>query len=180
MPDSRNPKIRNRPPHVIAQSPAGMDAAAFPRSNVRFREPHMTTPWQPFREPLHHTLLRNGIIALAISAIIAWRWGGRWPVAFLVALWPTFGGHLLELLFLNALRPRLPAARAAHLAARLTLWFLGGIALSVLMAATLQALTGSARWIPWWAAGLGFVAIELLVHAVMQLRRLPNFYNGRG
>jgi hypothetical protein len=31
---------------------------------------------------------------------------------------------------------------------------------------------------PWWLGGAAFIGLELLVHALSQLRRYPNFYNG--
>jgi hypothetical protein len=141
-------------------------------------------PWQPYREPLRTTLLRNGAIALIVGAVLAARWGGlsRWPFATLLALWPSLGGHYVELLFLNILRPRLPTSRPIQIAARLATWFLGGIALSVAMSLTATALTHNSRpahWPLWWQAGLAFIAIELVVHLVLRLRRCPNFYDGR-
>ena len=81
----------------------------------------MTSPWQPFREPLRATLVRNGIIALVAGAVLA-RWQGglaRWPLLTLLLLWLSLGGHCVELWFLNFLRPRLPDARAAQVAFRL-------------------------------------------------------------
>jgi hypothetical protein len=32
----------------------------------------------------------------------------------------------------------------------------------------------------WWLASLVFVGIELGVHAILVIRGLPNFYDGRG
>jgi hypothetical protein len=63
----------------------------------------MTSQWQPYQEPLRTTLLRTGIIALVVGAVLARSWGGvaRWPAATLLALWPALGGHLVELWFLN-------------------------------------------------------------------------------
>src|SRR5438552_2402447 len=104
-------------------------------------EPPMTTttstipPWQPCREPLRTTLLRTGLIALAIGAILALPRGGlaRWPAATLIALWPALGGHFVELLFLNVLCPRLSASRGVQVVARLIVWFAGGILLLLAM-----------------------------------------------
>ena len=79
-----------------------------------------TSRWQPFHEPLRHTLLRNGAIAILVGAVIARFWGGlpRWPLVTLLALWPSLGGHWVEVWFLNWLRPRIPAARRVQVAAR--------------------------------------------------------------
>jgi hypothetical protein len=144
----------------------------------------MTSQWQPYREPLGVTLVRTGVIALVVGAVLALRWGGlsRWPVASLLVLWPSFGGHWVEIAFLNWLRPRLPAARAVQVAARIGAWFVGGAVLAICMVLTAMALAGfrPARWPAWWVGGLAFIAVELVVHLVLQLRGRPCFYDGRG
>jgi hypothetical protein len=85
--------------------------------------------WQPYREPLRVTVLRTITIALVAGVLVARFWGNghlRWPVATLVMLWPSFGGHWVELWFLNWLRPRLSSARVVQVAARVGVWFVGG------------------------------------------------------
>ena len=140
--------------------------------------------WQPFREPLRDTLLRTVGIALVAGGVIAHWWGGiaRWPLASTVMLWPSLGGHWLELWFLNWLRPRIPAGRGVQIAVRLALWFIGGLALGFAMHLTVIALTGRpmARWPAWWIAGLAFLGIELVAQAGLQFRGRPSFFNGRG
>jgi hypothetical protein len=134
-------------------------------------------------EPLLTTLKRNGAIALIAGVILAVRLGALalWPVAVLLMLWPTLGGHWVEVWFLNSLRPRLPTARAVQIAVRLVVWFIGGTGLAFAMQWTAMTLAGLelAHW-PWWFGGLAFIALELAVHLVLQLRTLPSFYNGRG
>jgi hypothetical protein len=138
----------------------------------------------PFREPLRATLLRTVTIALVAGAVLARSWGGlpRWPAATLLMLWPSFGGHLVDLWFLNWLRPRLPAAAEVQVGARLAVWFVGGTALALGMALTAMALAGfaPARWPALWLGGLAFIGIELVAHLALQLRGRPSFYNGRG
>jgi len=144
----------------------------------------VTPHWQPFREPLHTTLLRTGIIAIVAGGVLARFWGGlaRWPIATLLVLWPSFGGHWVEVWFLNWLRPRLPAARGVQVAARVGTWFFGGIGLALGMAltATAPARFLLAHWRVWWLGGLAFIGIELVAHLALQLRGRPSFYNGRG
>ncbi len=144
----------------------------------------MTSPWQPFREPLRATLVRNGMIALVAGAVLS-RWQGglaRWPMLTLLLLWLSLGGHLVELGFLNFLRPRLPAARAVQIGVRVVVWFIGGAALALGMKLTAMALGGfrSVQWPAWWRWGFVFIGIELVAHLVLQLRGRPSFYNGRG
>jgi hypothetical protein len=144
----------------------------------------MIPPWQPYREPLRTTLVRTVLIALIAGAVLALPRGGlaRWPTATLLMLWPSFGGHWVELWFLNWLRPRLSVARAMQIIARLAVWFVGGVGLAIGMGLTAKALAGfrPTRWPHWWIGGLAFIGIELVVHLALQFRGRPSFYNGRG
>jgi hypothetical protein len=147
----------------------------------------MTSRWQPYREPFSTTLARTGTIAAVLGALFAAlsRAGlSRWPQATLLMLWPALGGHFVEVVFLNHLRPRFPTARHVQITARIATWFLGGCLLMAAMHLTNHALGGSrpARWTwpqPWWLGGLAFIAFELVVHLILYLRRIPNFYDAR-
>jgi len=145
----------------------------------------MTPRWQPYREPIRTTILRTGLIAIVVGGVLAQFWGGlfRWPTATLLVLWPSFGGHWVEILFLNRLRPRLSSARGAQIAGRLAVWFVGGTVLAIGMFFTAKGRPGLGR-VDWpnltACGGFGFVAIELTIHLVLQLRGLDSFYNGRG
>jgi len=144
----------------------------------------MTQQWQPYRERLRTTMLRNGAIAIVAGAILARLWGGlgRWWIAALLMLWPSFGGHWLEVWFLNWLRPRISSTRAVQVAARFVVWFVGGSGLAVGMGLTAIALATAqpAHWPAWWLGGLALIGIELAAHLALQLRGLPSFFNGRG
>ncbi len=144
----------------------------------------MTSQWQPYREPFHVTILRTGMIAIVAGAVLARLWGGlaRWLIATLLVLWPSFGGHWVEVWFLNWLRPRLSTARGVQVAARVAVWFVGGTGLGIGIGLTAMALAGfrPTHWPAWWLGGLAFIGIELLAHLVLQLRERPSFYNGRG
>ena len=144
----------------------------------------MTTHWPPFREPLRNTVLRTGLIAIVGGAVLARFWGGlaRWPMATMLALWPSLGGHCVEVWFLNWLRPRLPIARSIQVAARLGAWFAGGAGLTIGMGLTAMALPGfrAAPRPAWWLGALAFIGIELVAHLALQLRGRPSIYNGRG
>jgi len=143
----------------------------------------MTTPWQLHREPLRATLLRTTIIALVAGGVVALRSGGRiaWPLASLLFLWLSFGGHWVELWYLNWLRPRISSARLMQIMARVGTWFVGGTVLALGVALTARALAfRRARWPAWWLGGFAFIVLELVVHLGLQLRGRPSFYNGRG
>jgi hypothetical protein len=140
---------------------------------------------QPYHEPLRATLTRTIAVALVAGAILARSRGGlaQWPVATIVMLWPTLGGHYVELWFLNGLRPRLPATRSIQTAARVGVWFVGGIVLATGMWLTARTLTGAQPALRpglWWIAGVAFIAVELVPHTVFQLRGRPSAFNGRG
>jgi hypothetical protein len=140
--------------------------------------------WPPHREPLRRTAARTVTIALIAGAVLALSWGGlrRWPLATLMVLWFSFGGHWVELWFLNWLRPRLSGGRPAQVAGRLATWFAGGSALGLGMALTAMFLGGlrQSHLPPWWVGGVAFIGFELVVHLMLQLRGYPNFYDGRG
>ena len=145
----------------------------------------MTEPtFVPFREPLRTTLMRTFLIALIAGAIVSLRNGGLrgWPIATILMLWPSFGGHWMEFWYLNWLRPKLSPRRAVQATARLATWFVGGMVLALGLALTAAALIGPRpiTWHLWWAAGLAMIAIELVVHTLLGLRRRPNFFDGRG
>jgi hypothetical protein len=129
-------------------------------------------------------MLRTGTIAIVAGAVFAGLWGGLafWPVAALLALWPSFGGHWVEVWFLNWLRPRLSIARGLQVGARIGVWFIGGTGLATGMGLTAMALTGfrTAHLSAWWLGGVAFIGIELVIHLVLQLRGRPSLYNGRG
>ena len=134
-----------------------------------------------YQEPFWVTLARTGTIALVVGALLAWWRGGHWLVATLLVLWPSFGGHWLELWFLNWLRPRLPSGRTSQTAVRILVWFVGGIGLAFGMRLTAMALRGfRPRGWAWWLGGVGFIGVELVVHLVLQVQGRPSFYNGRG
>ena len=64
----------------------------------------------------------------------------RWPLATVLMLWPSLGGHFVELWFLNWLRPRLSVARPVQMGARVLIWFAGGCVLVMGMWLTAIAL----------------------------------------
>ena len=141
-------------------------------------------PNEPFREPLRVTLTRTIAIAAVAGAVLARFSGGlqHWPRATLLMLWPSFGGHWVEMWFLNWLRPRISQRRDAQIAARIATWFAGGCVLGIGMGLTAAAIANYplSRLSAFWLAGLVFVAVEIVAHIPLQLRGRPSFYNGRG
>jgi len=131
----------------------------------------------PFHEPLRATLLRTVLIALVVGVVVGR--AASWLPWTAFALWLTFGGHWVEVFFLNWLRPRLPAERWAQIGGRLLIWIVGGTVLMVGARATALALGIPAMRVPPWSLGGPIlVGLELFVHGLAQLRRQPNLYNG--
>ena len=140
------------------------------------------TDFATHREPLTTTLARTIGLALIAGAIASRWWGfSHFPVAAIAALWPSFGGHWVELWFLDWLRPRISPRREVQVAARLATWFVAGVVFLMLMDLTIRTLAHPAPPLrmPLWIAGLGFIAIELFVHLGLQTRGRPSFYNAR-
>lgn len=137
--------------------------------------------WQSYHEPLRVTLVRTGLVGLVVGILVALVQGPRasWPQWTVFALWFSFGGHWVELFFLNWLRPRLPSARGAQITGRVFTWLVAGTVLMIGARMTGLSLNAPAvRLPPWWLGGPLFLCVELLVHALPQLRGKPNFYNG--
>jgi hypothetical protein len=134
-------------------------------------------------EPFLRTLARNLTIAIVVGGVIAAVRRAPFlalPETFL-ALWPSLGGHFVEIAFLDGVRPRLPRARLVQASARLVWWLAGGALLCVALIATAHALPiGAPRWRWWWIGAPIFVGIELAVHAILALRGRPSFYRGDG
>ena len=137
-----------------------------------------------YREPLRVTLIRTFSIAIVAGGLVALSTGRlrRWPELSLLMLWPSLGGHWIDLFFLNGLQPHLPTGATIQRLARIAVWFVGGVVLAVGVRLTAQILLERWRlaWLTWASAGAVFVAIELVAHAALHLRGRPSFYNGLG
>jgi len=97
-------------------------------------------------------------------------------------LWPSLGGHYVELAYLDVVRPRLSASRAARTLARIAVWFVGGALMVVGMHFT-ALLLRAPKPLPtsaWWIGGFVFIGIELVAHLVLHARGRSSFYGGRG
>ena len=125
-----------------------------------------------FSEPISRTLTRTIGIALVAGVGLAMSRGHarQWPAFALVALWFTLGGHWVEVFYLNVLRPRLGASRAAQYSVRIATWFVGGVLLGLGATLTAKRLLNGVPVPPLWLFGLGFVVLELLLHSALSLR----------
>jgi hypothetical protein len=139
--------------------------------------------WRRVKEPIGRTLARNLAIAIVAGAVISAFGRGRLfgLPGMVLALWPSLGGHFVEIAFLDGIRPRLPGARPVQASVRLAWWLVGGALLGGAMIATAHALPICAPPSHWWWMGAPiFVGLELGVHAILALRGRPSFYRGDG
>ena len=120
-------------------------------------------------------------IALIAGTVLSLATHGRtrWLVAVLVMLWPSLGGHFVELWFLRWLRPRLSGDRGVQLAARIGTWFIAGVIFATLMVLTARTLGHAMRPLAWWIAGIGFIGVELIAHLGLRARTRPSVYDGQ-
>jgi|SRR5580658_173786 hypothetical protein len=139
--------------------------------------------WLRVDEPILRTIARNVTIAIVAGAAIALLRRAPWLAlpGTLLALWPSLGGHFVEIAFLDGVRPRLPRGRLVQVSARLVWWLAGGVLLGGALIATAHALPIAAPpWRRWWTWAPIFLGVELTVHALLALRGRPNFYRGDG
>lgn len=138
---------------------------------------------EPFTEPWRTTVFRTGGIALAIGLGVGLYQSNlaAVPIATIVALWFTLGGHFVEVLMRNRLRQRLDERATVQAVARLIYWLAAGSLLYAGALATRSILTGRSAVVwPWWVGGVFFVGVELVVHLLLFARGQPSFYDGRG
>ena len=72
--------------------------------------------------------------------------------------------------------------RASQVAARMVVWFAGGVVLAtgMYLTATAAGRPTTRQWPGWWIGGLAFIGIELVARLGLYLRGQPSFYNTRG
>ncbi|WDF80075.1 hypothetical protein PQ469_08665 [Mucilaginibacter sp. KACC 22773] len=139
-------------------------------------------------ESFVHTVIRTIITTTIIAAILYWVHvfpsGGKSKLVLFEMIWSVvfcivFCGHWLELLFINRIKFYLPQNMLSLYFIRIVYWFL--CAMPLFFAANLIADLFSARTVQmgrWWMFGFFYIGIQLLMHAIMQVRFKKSFYNG--
>ncbi len=145
-------------------------------------------PYERINESFGHVIKRTIITTTAISVILLFfklfpdnsisklaHFGVLWLTAFCI----VFGGHWLELLFINSLKWFLPRKLVVLWISRILYWYLSAIPLFFLASFTIHILSGKNDKIgEWWLFGLFYTIIELLMYTIMHLRLKKSFYNG--
>ena len=139
---------------------------------------------ESFLQTVNRTIFTTAIITFILyyfdtippdgkSKLIAF--GIIWTVIFCI----VFGGHWLELLFINFIKFGLPKSMLLLYFVRVCYWFLSSILL-FLIANTVRNLleNKSGQLGNWWIFGLLYIGIQLVMYAIMQLRLKKSFYNG--
>lgn len=134
------------------------------------------------------TIFRTAITAAIIAAILTFTHvfavSAMSAPALLGVIWLmvyciVYGGHWLEVLFINQIKFMLPPNKAVIYFSRIVYWFLNGIPLFMLANWVGNAFTNHDLNLGrWWTFGLAYIAIELFMHLIMQLRYRKSYYNG--
>ncbi len=139
---------------------------------------------QPFTQIITGSIVTTTVIAaiLVLTGIFPWHektkfeiFGIIWPAIFCI----VFGGHWLELFFVNYLKFVLPQNIFLLYIVRIGYWFLCSIPLFLLASFVIQLLTNDQKQLGhWWAFGFLYIGIEMLMYGIMQVRSKKSFYNG--
>ena len=153
--------------------------------------------FQPYRESLLTTVARTGAIAIVVTTVICLVQFHHLPstsgqLYFCFGLlvfvsWITFGGHWVEIAYLNGIRPRIAHWPDSSLTVlRLCVWIVGGALLFAagLISRTLL-LTGalppkSQAFGALLVGGPAFIVVEMVAHIFLMGRGRPSFWNRRG
>jgi hypothetical protein len=153
--------------------------------------------FKPFHESLLATVVRTGSIAIIVASIVtvirlhhapisSVQWHNWLALAVFVG-WITFGGHWVEIAYLNGLRPKIaPWSDAALVCVRLAIWLAGGAILFLCAIVSLRLLIASElpdsphAFKALLQGGPIFVVVELCAHTFLLLTRRPSFWNFRG
>ena len=139
-------------------------------------------------EPIIQTLIRTVLTSTIIAVIINWLnifpSGEKnklilFEMIWLVAFCIVFGGHWLELVFINHIKFSLPKNILLLYFIRIGYWFLCSIPLFFMADLAASSFTNKTVHLgQWWAFGFFYIGIQLLMHAIMHIRFKKSFYNG--
>ena len=147
----------------------------------------MKSPEKNKEQPLK-TIIRTVITTTVITAILMFAHifpgvvigkifvvSTLWLMIFCI----VYGGHWLELVFINKVKFMLPLNKGLFYFTRIAFWFLSSIPLFFLAKFVGNSLTYYVFHLgTWWAFGFFYIGIELFMHAAMHLRLKKSFYNG--
>ncbi len=143
---------------------------------------------EKFTESFTKTVIRSIITTTIIAIILYWAHvfptGDKSKLELFEMIWSivfciVFGGHWLELLFINYIKFALPKNILLLYVIRIAYWFLCAIPLFFTAEWVDNLFSHNAGHLgQWWIFGFFYIGIELLMHGIMQIRAKKSFYNG--
>lgn len=139
---------------------------------------------ESFIQTAIRTILTTTIIAIILNWLHVFPSDGKSKLALFEMIWLVvflivFGGHWLELLFINGIKFSLPKNIPSLYFMRIVYWFLCAVPLFFIANLIANLFShNTVRMGHWWMFGFFYIGIQLLMHAIMQLRLKKSFYNG--
>jgi len=146
------------------------------------KDPEKNT--EPFLQTIIRTIITTTIIAIILLLVHLFPAGDKSKLTLFEMIWAMvfcilFGGHWLELVFINYIKFALPKNIFLWYGTRIVYWFLCAIPLFYLMNFVANLFSYQAGHLGgWWVFGLFYIGIQLVMHAIMQIRVKKSFYNG--
>ena len=139
---------------------------------------------ESFIQTIKRTIITTTIIAIILYFVDVFPHSGEsrsvvfgitWAALFCI----VFGGHWLELLFINYIKFELPQNIFVLYVSRVIYWFLSSIPLFIIANFIIGIFLHKNRNPnSWWAFGLLYIGIELFMQLITHLRFKKSFYNG--
>ena len=143
---------------------------------------------EKIKEGFLQTLFRTALTATIISLILYFihvipfngkskllEYGVIWAALFSI----VFGGHWLELFFINIIKFRLPGNIFVFHTVRICYWFISSIPLFLIATKIREFLVSNSRQLGnCWSFGFLYIVVQLLMYAIMHIRLGKSFYNG--
>ena len=139
---------------------------------------------ESFIQTLIRTVLTTTIIAVILYLLHIFPSGGESKLALFEMIWLVvfcivFGGHWLELVFINQVKFVLPKNILLLYLIRIGYWFLCSIPLFFLANSITNLFSHKTGQLGhWWIFGFFYIGIQLFMHGIMHIRFKKSFYNG--
>lgn len=139
---------------------------------------------EPFLQTVIRTIITTTIIAIILVGLHLFPSGGLSKLTLSAMIWlmvfcVVFGGHWLELMFINRIKFALPENIFVGYGVRIAYWYLYSIPLFFVMNLVENLFAYHAGHLGSWAVfGFLYIGIQLFMHAIMQIRFKKSFYNG--
>jgi len=139
---------------------------------------------ESFIQTAGRTVLTTTIIAVILNWLHVFPSGGEskltvFEIIWLIIFCIVFGGHWLELLFINHIKFALPKNILVLYLLRIVYWFLCSIPLFIAAGLINNLFSHKTGYLGhWWTFGFLYIGIQLLMHAIMHIRFKKSFYNG--